>query len=152
MKGVKLTRNDFVKVQNIDWNDIIFKIEEEFKLDGMIKFKFKDRATPPTFVMHKSDIRPNTLGEAYDEVFDKYDITEMHVYVSFGETDALFGRHKDDMNVLIVQSKGSVSYRFDDGSIYTLNPGDSIFIPEGIYHDAIVTESRLTLSFSWEKL
>ena len=53
------------------------------------------------------------------------------------------------MDVLIVQAIGSVCYSFDDGKIFRLNPGDSIFIPKGVYHNPIVLEPRVTLSFSW---
>ena len=53
------------------------------------------------------------------------------------------------MNVLIVQSIGVISYKFDSGAVCTLNPGDSIFIPKGVYHDPIIEGPRATLSFSW---
>ena len=53
----------------------------------------------------------------------------------------------NEENVLIVQSIGSVQYRIN-GEIYTLNPGDSLYIPSGVYHEPIVSEPRVTFSFS----
>jgi len=73
----------------------------------------------------------------------------MHTYVSFGKDSMTFGNHDDPVDVLLVQAKGSTSY-ICDGSTYTLNPGDSLFIPKGSYHEPIVSGPRVTLSFSWE--
>ena len=39
------------------------------------------------------------------------------------------------------------NYGFDDGKIFVLDPGDSIFIPEGVYHTPTVHSPRATVSF-----
>ena len=49
---------------------------------------------------------------------------------------------------MIVQSFGRVKYRFDDGSEVTLNPSDALYIPKGMYHNPIIMEPRITLSFA----
>ena len=36
-----------------------------------------------------------------------------------------------------------------EGKTFMLNPGDGLIIPEGVYHNPIVLEPRITLSFSW---
>lgn len=51
------------------------------------------------------------------------------------------------MDVLIVQAVGLVEYFFDDDSSYKLEPGDSIYIPKGIYHKPKIFGPRITLSF-----
>ena len=35
--------------------------------------------------------------------------------------------------MLITQAIGKMSYKFDDGTVHTIGPGDSIFIPKGVY-------------------
>ena len=72
----------------------------------------------------------------------------MHVYISFGETTNSFGSHCDEDDVLLVQSVGEVSYVFENEQSVRLRPGDSLFIPAGVYHKPIVHKPRITLSFS----
>ena len=144
---VKFTKNHFQKVKNVIWEDVILQISEEFK-NKTHRMVVKDLNTSPTIVLH-GYFYPNTVAEAFDEVSTQIDVKHMHVYTSFGENSSTFGRHKDSMDVIIVQSIGSVCYSFDDGKIYKLDPGDSIYIPKGVYHNPIVLEPRVTLSFSW---
>ena len=80
----------------------------------------------------------------------------MHVYYSIGNRAVTFGRHQDCEDVMIVQSYGTIEYLMDDGTPYEkgdvesvkLEPGDSLWIKEGTWHDPIVTEPRITLSLS----
>ena len=69
------------------------------------------------------------------------------MYVSFCKDACNHGRHCDDKDVLIVQAIGRMEYGFDDGKIFVLDPGDSIFIPEGVYHNPTVHSPRATVSF-----
>ncbi len=131
----------------MQWQDVLTKISQEFEVQTQ-KFVVGSVAEPPTFIGH-NDFRPGTLQAAYDEVHADQSIDEMHVYVSVAANSTSFGRNKDEMNVLIVQSIGVISYKFDSGVVCTLNPCDSIFIPKGVYHDPIIEGPRATLSFSW---
>lgn len=143
----KYTPKHFKIVKKVQWQDVLTKISQEFEVQTQ-KFVVGSVAEPPTFIGH-NDFRPGTLQAAYDEVHADQSIDEMHVYVSVAANSTSFGRHKDDMNVLIVQSIGVIGYKFDSGAVCTLNPGDSIFIPKGVYHDPIIEGPRATLSFSW---
>ena len=77
----------------------------------------------------------------------------LHVYTSLGGNSPTFGRHNDGMDVLIIQSIGSIQYKIDNDTrqsdTVTLNPGDGIIIRRGVYHTPIIKEPRVTLSFSW---
>ena len=78
----------------------------------------------------------------------------VHVYTSFGGGSQTFGRHDDEVNVLIAQSIGRVGYRIDNNKgdfedVY-LDPGDGIIIKKGVFHAPIIGEPRVTLSFSWD--
>ena len=144
---VKFTKNHFHKTKNIIWEDVIFQMSEEFK-NKTHRLVVNDLNVSPTIVLHGYHF-PNTIGEAFREVNSEIGTNHMHIYTSFGENSSTFGRHKDSMDVIIVQSIGSICYSFDDGKIYKLDPGDSIYIPKNVYHNPIVLEPRVTLSFSW---
>lgn len=144
---IKYTKNHFNIATKLTWDDVIEKINNEFK-NKTHKFVVERFDIPPTFVLHNNFL-PKTIKYVFDEVNSKMNTKVLHIYTSFGQDSATFRRHKDQENVLIVQSIGSVCYLFDDDQKYTLNPGDSIFIPKYIYHDPIVLSPRVTLSFSW---
>ena len=145
---IKFTKNHFKTVRDITWDDIIKKISVEFQ-NKTVNFIAKDSKTPPTFALH-NNYYPLSIKKAYDEVHDALGITEMHVYTSFGFDSSSYGKHKDTMDVLIVQSIGTMIYKFDNDIKYTLDPGDSVFIPKGEYHEPFILEPRVTLSFSWD--
>jgi len=145
---VKFTKNHFESPKNIIWDDVIEQISSEC-LNETHKLIVQKGINSPTIVLHE-DYYPGTIKDAFSEVESEEEITVLHIYISFAENAATFGRHHDYENVLIVQSIGTISYRFDDEKVYNLNPGDSLFIPRGVYHEPIVHGPRVTLSFSWE--
>jgi hypothetical protein len=146
-KDVIVTRNHFNIVKRVLFNELkeYFKIEKQLNTLRVIDNK---PTNDPSFVCRLNDNLPTTLQCAYDEVNRDGAWPSMHIYSTFSYKGNTFGRHKDTCNVLIVQSKGSMMYRFDNNRICILKPGDSLLIPMGIYHDPIVIEPRITLSFS----
>ena len=139
-------KNYFNDCKYVCWEDVIDKINHEH-LHNTHKVIAKNNNFP-SLVLH-NDYYPSTIQSAYTEVEKKYNTKELHIYLSFAKGSSTFGRHCDTMDVIIVQSIGSMSYTFDDESEVTMNPGDSLFIPKGVYHNPIVFEPRVTLSFSW---
>lgn len=144
---VKYTKNHFQKVKDVIWDDVIDQMSHEFD-NRSHKLLVEDLHIPPTIVLHDS-FHPGTIDTAYNEVRSQTGVKELHLYISFAKNSSTFGRHKDTMDVLIVQSIGSILYAFDDNQTYELNPGDSIFIPKGVYHTPFTSGPRVTLSFSW---
>jgi len=138
-KQVIYTRNKYNVVKNVSWEDVRLKVSDEIKRDSVLVIN----GDKYSFVCH-NEYLPGTLKSAYHEV----GMEEMHVYISFSDNAETFGRHNDEDDVLIVQSIGKMTYKFDNGIICMLSPGDSLFIPAGVYHDPIVHEPRVTLSFS----
>jgi len=145
---VKFTRNHFETPKNIIWDDVIQQISSEC-LNGTHKLVVDPSVDSPTIVLHDNYLL-GTINDAFNEVQLETQIKIVHLYISFAKNASTFGRHRDDENVLIVQSIGNVSYRFDNQTIYNLSPGDSLLIPMGVYHEPIVHGSRVTLSFSWQ--
>jgi len=156
---VRFTKNHFETPQNIIWDDVIKKISYEClnKTHKLIinKSMYIDEndlsyifVESPTIVLHENFF-PGTIKNSFDELELKAAIKDVHFYISFAKDSGTFGRHNDIEDVLIVQSIGTTSYKFDDEMIYDLNPGDSLFIPKGVYHDPIIRGPRVTLSCSW---
>ena len=136
----------------VEWGDVISKMSEEFE-DGTFKIlnvaESLRRCPAPTFVL-MNDFYPNTIGDIFNKVEKKEGIRNLHVYTSLGFSAPTYGKHNDDIDVLLVQSIGSTEYDIECDH-YTLAPGDGMFIPAGVYHDPIVIEPRVTLSFAWDK-
>jgi len=159
---VKVYKNTFKFASQITWDDVVNKMDtscttniqdrpEDF-ITPHIRWVAKDNSVSPTFIMlgRPDTVYPATIARAYSEISSKTGAKRMDVYVSFSENSQTYGRHKDKMDVLITQAIGKMSYKFDDGAVHTLHPGDAIFIPAGTYHDPIVHGSRVTLSISQE--
>lgn len=134
----------FSKVTELKWEDIIKKIDYEFSLN-LHKY-ITDGINSPTFVTHSS-FYPGSIQEAFDEVKEKFPVEDLHIYTSFAAKSKTFGLHKDSMSVLIVASIGKIQYTLEESQVVTLQPGDALFIPAGMYHDPVILEPRVTLSF-----
>ena len=145
-KDVIVTRNHFNDVCFTSFSELKEYLKIEKQLETLITIN--KNIDDPSFVCRLNDNLPTTLQEAYDEVTGDGRWSTMHIYSSFSYKGDTFGRHKDTCDVLIVQSKGSMMYRFDNNRICILKPGDSLLMPVGIYHDPTVIEPRITLSFS----
>jgi mannose-6-phosphate isomerase-like protein (cupin superfamily) len=145
-KDVIFIKNDCVLASYIAWDEVINKISNESTVGTLLTIH-KDKS-PPTVVAH-NDYYIGTIQQTVNYIKKYYNFKNMHMYVSFGKDSSTFGRHNDDVDVLIVQSKGKTSYKFDSGHVCELRPGDSLFIPKGVYHEPIVTEQRVSLSFGF---
>jgi mannose-6-phosphate isomerase-like protein (cupin superfamily) len=143
---VDYNKSQFRSVRKITWSDVIDKISNEFSVGSHLVLN--GPFSLPTFVLHNS-YYPKSILSAFNEVKRTTNVNVMHMYISFVEHSDTFGRHADSEDVMIVQSVGSVSYGLDDGRTLRLDPGDSLFIPKGVYHSPITHGPRVTLSFSW---
>lgn len=78
-----------------------------------------------------------------------------HVYANWIANGHQYGRHKDMMDVLILQTWNKVAYCVESPyggqghHSYVLEPGDAIYIRAGTYHTPVIFGERMTLSFSW---
>lgn len=89
-------------------------------------------------------------ANTHQKIVTSKDLKYMHVYLSTTSSAKTFGRHNNNMDVLLVQSVGKMSYRFDNGEIVVLTPGDGMLIPKGLYYDPIPIEPRITFKFLWD--
>jgi len=139
-------KNDIVCASYISWDDVMKKFSYDIDISKKFKSIGKNNELHNSFVCN-SDYYPGNISNILKRVSTKYTYKNVHMYVSLGNNSDTFGRHNDDVDVLIVQSIGTMSYRFDNGYVCNLNPSDSLFIPKGVFHEPIVCGQRVTLSF-----
>ena len=153
----KIFRGKFKICKNITWDQVIDKIYYEYATKT-IRFIGNDdsKVRPPTFVCENYNYLPNTIQDAWDEVHAVYEnINTMHVYTSFGLDAATAGRHRDTMDVMIVQAVGDMVYAFDTDCLdkkdeVILKPGDALYIPKGVHHEPLGIGPRISLSFDFK--
>ena len=141
-------KGKFNYCKNISWDEVIEKISKGY-VNGNPMISLCSETLPPTFVL-RDNYLSGRLRKSYSIVKKKWGINYMHVYTSLGSGARTFGNHVDEEDVLIVQSVGRVNYRINNKYI-EVNPGDGIIIPGGIFHEPIIGEPRITLSFAWDK-
>jgi len=78
-------------------------------------------------------------------------------FTGFGNNHNSYPRHKDSMDVFLVQVIGEIPIRIgkskeDDSNddFKIMQPGDAVWIPRGTYHKLSPKMSRLTCSFGFE--
>ena len=79
---------------------------------------------------------------------DIYKQSSAHLYISLLDTGT-YGRHRDRADVIFWQLQGSTHWLVDDAETaeYTLEPGDAIYIPMGMYHTVKSLSPRAGMSF-----
>lgn len=91
---------------------------------------------------------PGTMKPAFDEIrASGLPIDNIYTFISHRAGARTYSRHNDPENVLLVQAIGKMMYRFDDGTSCVIEPGDSLYIPSGVYHDPhAIMGPRVTIS------
>ena len=82
----------------------------------------------------------------------RYKFSQQHVYANWIRDGHNYGRHKDAMDVIILQVWNEVAYTVESENqhnSFTLSPGDAIYIRNGVYHTPVILGERMTMSFSW---
>ena len=82
-----------------------------------------------------------------------FNIRNAHVYANWKMDGHNYGRHKDTMDVILVQMWNKTAYTVESENqhnSFTLSPGDALYIRSGVYHTPIILEERATMSFSWK--
>tara|TARA_B110000305_G_C19244443_1_gene541588 strand:- start:393 stop:887 length:495 start_codon:yes stop_codon:yes gene_type:complete len=75
-------------------------------------------------------------------------IVEGHMYIGLTQFGGNLGPHSDDCEVLFWQCIGQTQWSVND-SIYVLNPGDCIYVPQGMQHDVKSLSPRMGISFGF---
>lgn len=141
-EGVVYRSKHFTVVTGVTWEDAARKFRHD-EAAGTVEI-----ATPDLIKCEDSSFLPGTLKPAWDEILHTsgLDIDNVYMFMSYKSDAETYNRHKDEENVFLVQAFGKMMYRFDDGSVCVLEPGDSLYIPGGVYHDPKTLGRRVTIS------
>ena len=139
------TKNNYDLAKLIEWSDIIEVIENEYD-NGSYRSHGDDDC--PNTIVCQNEMLTERILDVVDEVRKEWATKQCHVFTSFAKGAHTFGRHNDLEDVLLIGAIGRTSYKFDNGKEHLIEPGDSLFIHKGEYHDPIVHSARATLSIS----
>jgi ribosomal protein L16 Arg81 hydroxylase len=90
-----------------------------------------------------------------DHVRELYGARMTHIYANWISDGHTYGKHKDTMDVIILQTWGKMGYGCESPygekahGACTLKPGDAIYIRAGVWHTPFIMSQRMSLSFSW---
>ena len=157
---IEVIRSYSPEVNHITWQDVFEKLQNDSETGEYCVTRFNTESViaqnedvtlttgaMPSIVA-EGDYKPESFFPVCDRVYDHIGFETFHTYVSFAQSSSNFGGHEDETDVLIVQGIGVVTYRFDDGQLHTLLPGDAVYIQAGVWHKPEVLTPRCTLSFS----
>ena len=152
-----------VDVSNIQWEDVFDKLEYDRlqKTFTVIAPKVKSEEIlneTDNIILHKGAMNtiicegsytPWSMRPLADHMKTTYNMRDFHQYVSLCGESSTFGRHNDNVDVMIVPIIGKIGYRVDGlGDRVDMEPGDVLYIPKYVYHEPVVYGPRATLSFS----
>ena len=92
------------------------------------------------------------FDECYRYMHMHFNVMKAHVYANWKQDGHNYGRHKDSMDVILVQMWNKTAYTVESEnqhSSFTLSPGDALYIRHGVYHTPVILGERATMSFSW---
>ena len=95
------------------------------------------------------------IQRIYNYISKQYKTKQCDIYASWIRDGHSYGRHKDEMDVIILQVWNEMAYCIESPygecahTSFTLAPGDAIYIRAGTYHTPIILGERMTMSFSW---
>jgi mannose-6-phosphate isomerase-like protein (cupin superfamily) len=135
-------KKQYLFATNVSWLDVASQIELE-KVNDTYR-----AISDETDLCIDCGCVPGFLANIYQKFKRDYGYNAMHMYTSRKIGAETLGRHNDDQDVLIVQSRGRMTYKFDDNNVVTLYPGDGLYIPAWVHHNPITIEPRITLSLS----
>jgi mannose-6-phosphate isomerase-like protein (cupin superfamily) len=82
------------------------------------------------------------------DVLNDLECRVAHLYIGIDVTNPGFDNHVDEDDVWFWQNKGISKWDFNNGDSYTLNEGDLIYVPKGVYHKVSTVEARFGISMS----
>ena len=107
-----------------------------------------------TLVTHTAHLHIDRVGAVCDQLTNLKNRQYMnmpvegHMYKGLTAMSESFGPHSDDCEVVFWQCLGQTQWTVDD-SVYTLSPGDCIYVPRGITHDVKSLSPRMGISFGF---
>ena len=151
-----------VDVSNITWEDVFDKLEYDRlqKTFTVISPKVKSEEIlneSEDVILHRGAMNTMVCEGSYtpwsmrplaEHMKINYNMRDFHQYVSLCGGSSTFGRHNDEVDVMIVPVIGDIGYTVDGLGEVFMEPGDILYIPKYVYHEPRIFVPRATLSFS----
>tara|TARA_B100001778_G_scaffold278328_1_gene242267 strand:- start:943 stop:1479 length:537 start_codon:yes stop_codon:yes gene_type:complete len=149
--GFRLYRNLLdLDITALDVAEQYYHAEKQKALVKQDKVNYNNRWFQPNCVDCTKRIQ-----KIYNYISRQYKTKQCDIYASWVRDGHSYGRHKDTMDVLILQVWNEMAYCIESPygekqhTSFTLSPGDAIYIRSGVYHTPIILGERMTMSFSW---
>ena len=130
----------FIREWNHDvltWNEALLNYDMCLKNNSLVKSN--DNGFFVTHQAYKID--------SVKKIMNENDFTQCHLYFNITTNARTFGKHNDDDDVWFWQCQGVTKWIIEDKDEIVLNPGDLIYVPEGVNHSVEALTPRLGVSF-----
>jgi len=123
----------------LSWEESFYNLNDSICKNELVKIR------GGFFVSHNAQ-RINCVQDVLNDLECKV----AHLYIGIDVTNHGFGNHNDDVDVWFWQNKGVSKWDFNNGDSYTLDEGDLIYVPKGVYHKVSSVVARFGISMSRE--
>ena len=123
----------------ISWDEAFYNLNDSISKNESVV------AIGGFFISHNAErisLVPDVLNDLKCEV--------AHLYIGIEVKNIGLAAHSDDVDVWFWQNKGVSKWDFNNGDSYTLDEGDLIYVPEGVYHKVSSVVARFGISMSRE--
>ena len=129
------------------WEEAFYNLNDSISKNEVVKFpKGAGPWAPGGFFVSHNAVRINCV----QDVLKDLGCQTAHLYIGIDITNSGFGKHADKVDVWIWQNKGVTRWEYqnplDVEKSSTLNEGDLIYIPKGIYHKANSVTARFSIT------
>ena len=117
------------------------------KIDGSHVIEMENES----YVTHRGDriFEVKCLMDYIKKSNPNIDSMDAHIYINLSTLSKTFGNHIDPVDVCYIQAQGQTEWIVTENREkykYILNPGDLLYIPQGIYHNPKPLTPRVGLS------
>lgn len=140
-------QKNYLKKNNIDFNFIADLVSKN-NLENLSKCKDKLNALDSIFQIKQAQ-KDHRLFTIFNRLNNDFNPTnrESDISIFFSMMSGSSGaQHVDEESVHIIGLYGMTAYLIED-KVFTINPGDRLFISKGIPHKAVSLSPRIVLSY-----
>ena len=150
-EGFKVYRNLVdIDITAMDVAEQYFHAKKQDVLVKEDKANYNNRWFQPNF-----ENGTKRIQRIHDYIQKQYKTEQCDIYANWIRDGHNYGRHNDQMDVLILQIWNEMAYCIESPfgekahTSFTLSPGDALYIRSEVFHTPIILGERMTMSFSW---
>jgi len=134
------------------WDDVIIDLDENVKLRPN---EVKDQGNLGIVTHYGENIKSvDIIRKQIHKLRPDESICTAHLYISFLSSSSTTGWHNDDTDVFYIQAKGITNWEVDTGDgehLFTLSPGDLIYVPKRMLHNTKPITPRVGISIGFTR-